>query len=102
MRLKRYTILVASHETGVTRRFSVTSRALVTGAGVMAFTFVVAALMGVGARWGGDAELAKLQAATQALRLENESYRAATGELTNQIASLESVLTELGERKSLG
>ncbi len=35
------------------------------------------------------------------LRLENESYRAATGELADQVVSLQSVLTQLSEQSQL-
>jgi len=58
-------------------------------------------LIGLGAKWSSKAELGEVQAANSALREENGSYRAATGALTAQIQSLESVINELGARSML-
>ena len=38
------------------------------------------------------------EVANETLLQENQSYREATGELTSQIASLQTALTELGEQ----
>ncbi|MGE3840623.1 MAG: M23 family metallopeptidase [Vicinamibacterales bacterium] len=96
MSSRRYTILIANRNTGVTRRFSVSVRAatLVGLAGVALWTLPI--LIGFGARLSGSFELSQLQAANAALRLENDSYKAATGELTSQIESLQRVVTDLG------
>jgi murein DD-endopeptidase MepM/ murein hydrolase activator NlpD len=58
-------------------------------------------LMGLGAKWSAQAEVDKLRAANTALQVENGSYRAATGELTTQIQSLETVINDLGARAQL-
>ncbi len=98
---KRYTILLADRDTGVTRRFTISRRAiaalLVAGCGAAA----VLLLVGLGARWGARADLAQLEGANRALRLENDSFRAVTGELANQISSLQGVVAELGDRSAV-
>ncbi len=43
-------------------------------------------------------EINALRAANETLRLENESYREATGQLTDQISSLQTALTELSDQ----
>lgn len=96
MSSNRYTILIANRETGVTRRFSLSVRALAAGLACCALLWVLPVLVGLGARWSASFDLSQLQAANRALRLENDSYRAATGELTTQIESLQRVVTDLG------
>lgn len=58
-------------------------------------------LMGLGAKWSSRAEIDQLRTTNTLLQVENGSYRAATGELTGQIQSLESVINDLGARASL-
>jgi len=58
-------------------------------------------LMGLGAKWSARAEMDQLRAANTALQVENGSYRAATGELTSQIQTLETVINDLGARSQL-
>ena len=58
-------------------------------------------LMGLGAKWSARAEMDQLRAANTLLQVENGSYRAATGELTSQIQSLETVINDLGVRAQL-
>jgi murein DD-endopeptidase MepM/ murein hydrolase activator NlpD len=58
-------------------------------------------LMGLGANWSAHLELDQLRSANSLLQVENGSYRAATGELTAQIQSLESVINDLGARAAL-
>ena len=95
---RRYTVLLADRSTGVVRRVTISLRAmLAVGAGLLA----VPVVLGVGARASVDADVRRLQAANAALELENESFRAATGELTGQIASLQGVLSDLGEKTKL-
>jgi murein DD-endopeptidase MepM/ murein hydrolase activator NlpD len=57
--------------------------------------------MGLGARWSAKAELDQVRGTNAALELENGSYRTATGELTTQIQSLETVINDLGARSAL-
>jgi murein DD-endopeptidase MepM/ murein hydrolase activator NlpD len=58
-------------------------------------------LMGLGARWSAHQEIDQLRGANSMLLVENGSYRAATGELTTQIQSLEGVINDLGARAAL-
>jgi murein DD-endopeptidase MepM/ murein hydrolase activator NlpD len=98
MRSHKYTILVANRQNGAVRRFTVARRpvALVT-LGILSLPV----LMGLGARWSRQAEIDRLAQHGESLRLENESYRAATGELAAQISTLQSAITELGEDAQL-
>jgi murein DD-endopeptidase MepM/ murein hydrolase activator NlpD len=95
MLLRRYTIVVANRETGVTRRFTFRVRPLAVAA-LLVFTLPVA--VGFGLRAGATSELAHLRATNVSLEQENSSYREATGALTSQIESLQSSINELGTR----
>lgn len=98
MRSPRYTILIANRKTGVIRRLTVSRRilgSLVTAA--IALPLVLA----LGSRGADVGELEALRAANETLLQENQSYREATGELTSQIASLQTALTQLGEQGQL-
>jgi len=68
---------------------------------VAAGVLMLPILMGLGARWSARVELDQIRAANSALEVENGSYRAATGELTSQIQSLETVINDLGARAEL-
>jgi murein DD-endopeptidase MepM/ murein hydrolase activator NlpD len=57
--------------------------------------------MGLGARWSASAEINSLREGNALLRMENDSYRAATGELASQISALQSAVSDLGERSKL-
>lgn len=98
MRSPKYTILVANRQNGAVRRFTVARRpvALVT-LGILSLPVLV----GLGARWSGQAEIDRLAQHSEVLRIENDSYRAATGELAAQISTLQSAITELGEDAQL-
>ena len=94
----KYTILVANRQTGAVRRFTVARRAAVMAVlGVLS----VPVLIGFGARWSGETKIQQLAQHSEALRLENESYREATGELASQISALQSAMNELGEQAQL-
>jgi murein DD-endopeptidase MepM/ murein hydrolase activator NlpD len=95
---RRYTVVLIDRATGVAHRLSV--RVGWTLA-VVGFLFAVPVLVGLGIRWSALAEIAALRGAASSLELENASYREATGELTTQITSLQSVIDELGSRAQL-
>jgi murein DD-endopeptidase MepM/ murein hydrolase activator NlpD len=98
MRARRYTVLVADRSTGVLRRLTVNLRpAIAWVCGVM----MIPILIGLGARWSATTEIDRLRNSNSLLQVENASYRAATGELTTQIQSLEGVIDDLGTRASL-
>ena len=58
-------------------------------------------LIGLGAKWSSRTEIDQLRASNSLLQVENGSYRAATGELTSQIQTLETVINDLGARSQL-
>jgi murein DD-endopeptidase MepM/ murein hydrolase activator NlpD len=62
---------------------------------------VLPILIGLGAKWSAQTEIERLRSAKALLEVENGSYRAATGELTTQINSLETVINDLGARAQL-
>jgi murein DD-endopeptidase MepM/ murein hydrolase activator NlpD len=95
---RRYTVLVADRSNGVVRRVTVSLRPTLVGA---ASLLLVPVLIGLGARWSARTELEQVRVANSTLREENDSFRAATGALTTQIQSLESVINELGARAKL-
>jgi murein DD-endopeptidase MepM/ murein hydrolase activator NlpD len=98
MSARRYTVVVADRSSGVMRHLTVNLRATVLGClGVLALPI----LMGLGAKWSARAEVDQLREANSLLQVENGSYRAATGELTTQIQSLETVINDLGARTQL-
>ncbi len=98
MATRRYTIVIADRTSGVLRNLTVGRRPV-----LLAVLTVLAlpVLMGLGAKWSARAEMDQLRAANTMLTVENGSYRAATGELTAQIQSLESVIDDLGARSQL-
>jgi murein DD-endopeptidase MepM/ murein hydrolase activator NlpD len=58
-------------------------------------------LIGLGAKWSAGTEIDQLRTANALLQAENGNYRAATGELTTQIQSLEGVISDLGDQSKL-
>jgi murein DD-endopeptidase MepM/ murein hydrolase activator NlpD len=98
MRSPRYTILIANRETGTVRRLTVSRRPALAA---IAMILAIPVLMGLGARWSAQSEIQALQVNTEALRIENDSYRTATGELASQITSLQSTMVDLGQQAQL-
>jgi len=95
---RRYTVLIADRSNGFVRRLTVSLRPTVVAIGVI---LMIPVLIGLGARWSAKVEMDQMRSANALLQIENGSYRAATGELTTQIQSLENVINELGARASL-
>ena len=95
---RRYTVLVADRSSGVVRRATLRVGSTIAAALGM---FSLPILIGLGAKWSARVEIDQLRAANVALEVENSSYRAATGELTTQIQSLETVINDLGARAAL-
>ncbi|HKW01877.1 MAG TPA: peptidoglycan DD-metalloendopeptidase family protein [Vicinamibacterales bacterium] len=58
-------------------------------------------LAGIGARQATRLELESLRTTNDSLKVENDSYREATGELTVQISSLQAALAQLSEQSQL-
>lgn len=95
---RRYTILIADRTTGVIRRLTISLR---SAAAVLTGALLLPLFVGIVTHWLASSQIEQLRRATETLAVENSSYRAATGELTGQIQSLESVIDDLGPRASL-
>ena len=98
MSARRYTVIFANRSSGAMRQVTVNLRATVA---LIAAVLALPVLMGLGAKWSSRSEIEQLRSANSSLTIENGSYRAATGELTSQIQSLESVINDLGARATL-
>ncbi len=55
-------------------------------------------LVGLGARWSAHAPISELRTENALLRMENASYREATGQLASQISSLQTAVDDIGAR----
>jgi len=95
---RRYTILVADRTTGVVRRVTIAARPAVVFACAVV---TLPVLVGIGAAWKAKSDVVELYASERALEQENASYRTATAELSSQIQSLQSAITDLGARAAL-
>jgi murein DD-endopeptidase MepM/ murein hydrolase activator NlpD len=98
MASRRITIVVSDASTGAERRVSVGRR---TGWALLFSVLVLPLLWGVAARWSAQYEIETLAAANAALRVENDSYRAATGQLTAQVGALQGAVADLSARSTL-
>ena len=92
---RRYAIVITDRHRGGRRRLAISLRAGVVLLGAL---LCVPVLVGLGLRWSAYAEISQLRSAAESLDVENRSYRAATGALATQIQTLQSTITELGER----
>jgi murein DD-endopeptidase MepM/ murein hydrolase activator NlpD len=95
---RRYTVLIANRSTGVVRRFTISLRPTLA---VVATILALPILIGLGARWSARVEMSDLRSSNVALVMENESYRAATGQLSSQVSSLQSAINQLSEQAAL-
>src|SRR2546422_3099325 len=98
MSARRYTVVIADRTTGVMRQLMINRR---VAASLVGIALALPVLMGLGAKWSTRLEIDQLRSANNLLQVENGSYRAATGELTAQIQSLETVINDLGARAQL-
>ncbi len=98
MKSKRYTIVIADRTTGVVRRFTLSLRPTLT---VIVVLFSLPVLVGLGARWSALAEVSGIRTQAESLKLENESFRSMTAELTGQVASVENAIADLTEKAKL-
>jgi murein DD-endopeptidase MepM/ murein hydrolase activator NlpD len=90
--------MIADRSSGVMRQVTVSLRTTVA---VVVSVMTLPVLIGLGAKWSSRSEIDQLRVSNSSLTVENGSYRAATGELTAQIQSLESVIEDLGSRATL-
>jgi murein DD-endopeptidase MepM/ murein hydrolase activator NlpD len=94
MRSTRYSVIIANRRTGVVRRFTLSLRSLAVVALVVC---TIPMLMALGAARKAAWQRAALEAELVALRDENGTMRAATGALTSQISSLQTVVEDLSQ-----
>ncbi len=98
MKSKRYTVVIADRTTGVVRRFTLSLRPTLA---VIALLFSLPVLIGLGARWSALAEVSALRASATALQQQNESFRAMTAELTRQVESVQTAVSDLSQKAPL-
>ena len=101
MRSPRYTILIANRNSGAVRRLAVSRVPLVVGASLALVLPALFMLIGFGARQASRLELESLRSSNETLKVENDSYREATGELAVQISSLQAALAQLSDQAQL-
>ncbi|BCS33327.1 peptidase M24 [Luteitalea sp. TBR-22] len=90
----RYSLIIANRRTGVVRRLTLSLRpVVVVGVGLC----VLVMLMVLGASRKAAWQRASLESELSALRAENETMRSATGALTSQITSLQSVVDDISK-----
>ena len=98
MRARRYTFVIADRQTGAVRRLTISVwPTLMAVAGL----FALPVLIGLGARWSASATITDLRTNNTELRVENTSYREATGQLAGQISALQAAVDQLGERATV-
>src|SRR5262249_47471877 len=98
MSARRYTVVIADRTSGVMRHVTINVRVAVSIVGVV---LALPILMGLGAKWSAHLAFDHLPSPQNLLQVENGSYRRATGELTSQIQSPETVINDLGARAQL-
>jgi len=98
MASRRYTVLIANRSTGVVRRVTLSLRPTLA---IVVSVLALPILIGLGERWSALSEVESLRSENVALVMENESFRAATGQLAVQVSSLQSAVQQLGERAEL-
>ena len=67
-------------------------------AAAFAGAITIPLLVGLGARWSAHSTISELQTQNALLRMENASYREATGQLASQISSLQTAVDDIGAR----
>jgi murein DD-endopeptidase MepM/ murein hydrolase activator NlpD len=101
MRSPRYTILIANRNSGAVRRLTVARLPVaLAGAAVLGIPLIFM-LIGLGARQATRLEVESLRTTNETLKVENDSYREATGELAVQISSLQAALAQLSDQAQL-
>jgi len=98
MQPRRYTFVIADRQSGAVRRLTIS---LWPTLAAVVMILALPVLIGLGARWSASATIDDLQTTNAALQVENASYRAATGELADQISSLQTAVDQLGDRAAV-
>jgi murein DD-endopeptidase MepM/ murein hydrolase activator NlpD len=99
MPAKRYTVVIANRSNGALRRLTINLRPVLTT--VLSVIVLPPLLITLSLSWSARTQIDQLRTTNEVLQIENGSYRAATGELTTQIQSLEDVINDLGARAKL-
>jgi murein DD-endopeptidase MepM/ murein hydrolase activator NlpD len=95
---RRYTVVVADRTTGVVRRFTLSLRPTLTA---VAVALSLPILIGLGIRWSALAEVSAIRANAASLQQQNESFRAMTAQLTDQVQSVQSAVADLSAQAKL-
>jgi len=95
---RRYTVVIADRSTGVVRRFTLGLRPTLTA---IAVVLSLPSLIGLGARWSALAEINALRSNATALQQQNDSFRAMTAELTDQVKSVQTAVADLNAKAAL-
>ena len=95
---RRYTVVIADRRTGVYRRIGVRPLPVLLGVSAL---LTLPILVGLGLRWSATAEITDLRVTAERLELENRNFRTVTGTLTNEIQSLQSAITTLGDKSAV-
>lgn len=98
MRSRRYTIVLASRQSGVVRRFTIP---LIPTLGVLTMALLLPILIGLGAAAKAKSDVNELYATSAVLQLENSNFKTTTEELAGQIQALQSAISELGAKAAL-
>jgi murein DD-endopeptidase MepM/ murein hydrolase activator NlpD len=98
MRSRRYTIVIASRQSGVVRRFTIR---LVPTLGVLTAALLLPILIGLGAAAKAKSDVSDLYTTSATLQLENSNFKTTTEELAGQIQALQSAISELGAKAAL-
>lgn len=89
---RRYTLLIADPLTGEEHRFTIHARRVLVAAAVL---FLLPVFAGLAIRWSARAETAALQVTAATLQAENDSFRAMTRALTDQLDGVQSAVAQL-------
>jgi murein DD-endopeptidase MepM/ murein hydrolase activator NlpD len=95
---RRYSFLVTDCTTGTERRFTLPLWPMLTS---VVAVLILPVLVGVGARSAVRSDMEELAATTVALRMENDSYRDATGQLASQISALQGAVDDIGAKAAV-
>ena len=98
IRNKRFSVVIGDPDSGSDWHFSIP---LWPTLGIACAVLTLPILIGLGARWSARSLIAELQASNASLRVENASYREATGQLATEIASLQSAVNQLGDHAAI-
>ena len=95
---RRYSLIIGNRASGALRRLTIPVRPALT---VLAIALAVPSGWVIHSRWSADSQIDRLRLLTAQLEVENSSYRAAAGELSDHMASLSDAMSELSGRAEL-